>query len=195
MKKFLASVAAAVITATAAAPALANGYTQTQYPIVLVHGLFGFDRLGPLEYFHKIPEALRADGARVFVAQVSPGNSTEVRGEQLLSQVRQIMAMTGAQKVNIIGHSHGGPTARYVAGVAGSDSTAHSGGSVGHLEPIGTGASHRHPGSLPGLQEGLDRAACRSRGRRLGTAREQPHRARTSDSAEILLARRDSFAF
>jgi triacylglycerol lipase len=118
MKKILASVAAAVITATAAAPALANGYTQTQYPIVLVHGLFGFDRLGPLEYFHKIPEALRADGARVFVAQVSPGNSTEVRGEQLLSQVRQIMAMTGAPKVNIIGHSHGGPTARYVAGVA-----------------------------------------------------------------------------
>jgi triacylglycerol lipase len=44
--------------------------------------------------------------------------STEVRGEQLLAQVKNIMAITGASKVNLIGHSHGGPTIRYVAGVA-----------------------------------------------------------------------------
>ena len=58
------------------------------------------------------------DGAKVFVAQVSAANSTEVRGEQLLAQVKTIMAITGASKVNLIGHSHGGPTIRYVAGVA-----------------------------------------------------------------------------
>ena len=28
--------------------ASAAGYTQTKYPIVLVHGLFGFDKLGPV---------------------------------------------------------------------------------------------------------------------------------------------------
>ena len=39
------------------------------------------------------------------------------RGEQLLTQVKQIIAATGAGKVNLIGHSHGGPTARYVASV------------------------------------------------------------------------------
>ena len=43
---------------------------------------------------------------------------SEVRGEQLLAQVKNIMAITGASKVNLIGHSHGGPTIRYVAGVA-----------------------------------------------------------------------------
>jgi len=32
--------------------------------------------------------------------------------------VRNIMAITGASKVNLVGHSHGGPTIRYVAGVA-----------------------------------------------------------------------------
>jgi triacylglycerol lipase len=100
-------------------PAAANaaGYTQTRYPIVLVHGLFGFDNIGPVEYFYGIPSALRADGAKVYTVQVSAANSTEVRGEQLLTQVKQILAATGAAKVNLIGHSHGGPTIRYVASV------------------------------------------------------------------------------
>lgn len=96
----------------------AQGYTQTRHPIVLVHGLFGFDSFLGVDYFYGIPQALQRDGARVFVAQVSAANSTEVRGEQLLAQVKNILAVTGASKVNLIGHSHGGPTIRYVAGVA-----------------------------------------------------------------------------
>jgi triacylglycerol lipase len=96
----------------------AGTYTQTRYPIVLVHGLFGFDSALGVDYFYGIPEALRRDGAKVYVAQVSAANSTEVRGEQLLAQVKNILALTGASKVNLIGHSHGGPTTRYVAGVA-----------------------------------------------------------------------------
>lgn len=99
-----------------AAGAQAQG--STRYPIVLVHGLFGFDSFLGVDYFYGIPQALRDDGARVFVAQVSAANSTEVRGEQLLTQVKNIMAVTGAAKVHLIGHSHGGPTIRYVAGVA-----------------------------------------------------------------------------
>ena len=84
----------------------------------MVHGLVGFDSFLGLDYFYGIPEALSRDGARVYVAQVSAASSTEVRGEQLLTQVKNIMAITGASKVNLIGHSHGGPTIRYVAGVA-----------------------------------------------------------------------------
>ncbi|BFO57407.1 MULTISPECIES: esterase/lipase family protein [Comamonadaceae] len=103
---------------TAPAAHAQSGYTQTRYPIVLVHGLFGFDSALGVDYFYGIPDALRRDGAQVFVAQVSATNSTEVRGEQLLTQVRQVLAVTGAAKVNLVGHSHGGPTIRYVAGVA-----------------------------------------------------------------------------
>ncbi len=33
-----------------------------------------------------------------------------------MEQVKEIAAITGADKVNLIGHSHGGPTIRYVAG-------------------------------------------------------------------------------
>jgi len=98
-------------------PSWAAGYTQTKYPIVLVHGLFGFDNIGPVDYFYGIASALRSGGADVYVTSVSAANSTEVRGEQLLTQVKQILAATGAAKVNLIGHSHGGPTARYVASV------------------------------------------------------------------------------
>lgn len=95
-----------------------SGYTQTRYPIVLVHGLFGFDSALGIDYFYGIPDALRQGGAVVYVAQVSAANSTEVRGEQLLAQVKTILALTGLPKVHLIGHSHGGLTARYVAGVA-----------------------------------------------------------------------------
>lgn len=95
----------------------ATGYTQTKYPIVLVHGLFGWDQIGPVEYFYNIPESLSSGGAQVFVSQVSAANSNEVRGEQLLVEVQQILAATGAAKVNLIGHSQGSPTIRYVASV------------------------------------------------------------------------------
>ncbi|MBX3658207.1 MAG: triacylglycerol lipase [Ramlibacter sp.] len=114
----LAWVFAALALVSGASAQAATGYTQTRYPVVLVHGLFGFDSFLGVDYFYGVPSALRQDGARVFVAQVSAANSTEVRGEQLLAQVKNILAITGASKVNLIGHSHGGPTIRYVAGVA-----------------------------------------------------------------------------
>lgn len=117
-KRFWKIVAICLIALTSLpAPSWAAGYTQTKYPIVLVHGLFGFDSVGPVDYFYGIASALRSGGADVYVTSVSAANSTEVRGEQLLVQVKQILAATGAAKVNLIGHSHGGPTARYVASV------------------------------------------------------------------------------
>lgn len=119
--RFIKSLAVAVPTALLllGPPAQAQtGYTATRHPIVLVHGLFGFDSVLGVDYFYGIPDALRQSGAKVYVAQVSAANSTEVRGEQLLAQVKNILALSGASKVNLIGHSHGGPTIRYVAGVA-----------------------------------------------------------------------------
>jgi triacylglycerol lipase len=101
-----------------AADTRSDDYTQTRYPIVLVHGLFGFGAIGPLDYFHGIAEALREGGATVFAPSVSAANLSEVRGEQLLFELRALKAAYGYEKFNLIGHSHGGPTARYVAAVA-----------------------------------------------------------------------------
>jgi len=96
----------------------AGNYAKTQYPIVLVHGLFGFDDILFVDYFYKVPHKLSRNGAEVYIAEVSPANSTEVRGEQLVSYIDDVLALSGAEKVNLIGHSHGGPTARYAASVA-----------------------------------------------------------------------------
>lgn len=97
---------------------LSSGYTDTQYPIVLAHGMAGFDSLfGVLDYFHGIESSLRADGAEVYVTQVPAFSSTEARGEALLEQVEDLIARTGHAKVNLIGHSHGGLDVRYVAAV------------------------------------------------------------------------------
>ncbi len=101
----------------ASSTALSAGYTQTRYPIVLAHGAFGFDSLATVNYWYGIPRALQRDGALVYVTRVSALNSSELRGEQLLAQVEDILAITGADKVNLIGHSHGGQSVRYVAAV------------------------------------------------------------------------------
>ncbi|MGD9583472.1 MAG: lipase family alpha/beta hydrolase [Lysobacterales bacterium] len=96
----------------------ASTYTKTKYPIVLVHGLLGFDSiLGVLDYWYGVPSDLRAGGARVFVANVSSSNFSEVRGEQLIRDLDALRAVYGLTKFNLIGHSHGGPTIRYVASV------------------------------------------------------------------------------
>ncbi|AXI03764.1 lipase family alpha/beta hydrolase [Aquirhabdus parva] len=94
-----------------------SNYAQTKYPIVLAHGLFGFGQIGPINYWHGIPQDLGSNGANVFVTTVSSGNSDAVRGEQLLKQVIAIRALTGSDKVNLIGHSQGVQSVRYVAGV------------------------------------------------------------------------------
>lgn len=96
--------------------ARAAGYTETQYPIVLAHGMSGFDSLfGVIDYWPGIVHALESGGAEVFVTEVSQFHQTEVRGAQLLAQVEEIVAITGEPKVHIVGHSHGGLDARYVA--------------------------------------------------------------------------------
>jgi len=108
-----------LVTLGLALPAFAQtDYTKTKHPIVLVHGLLGFDSLlGIYDYFYGLPGELRSGGAKVYVANVSSSHFTEVRGEQLIRYLDQLRATYGHTKFNLIGHSHGGPTTRYVASV------------------------------------------------------------------------------
>ena len=87
-------------------------YTKTKYPIVLVHGISGFDTLGGLiNYFHTVPYNLRRSGAKVYVASVSAFNSSEERGSQLAGYLMTLPE----SKFNLIGHSQGSPTSRVAA--------------------------------------------------------------------------------
>ena len=96
-----------------------SDYAKTKYPLLMVHGWLGWSRIGNetfnMDYWYQILPDMARNGATVFAAQLSPAHRTEFRGEQLIAQVEEVMAITGKSKVNLIGHSHGGPTVRYVA--------------------------------------------------------------------------------
>jgi triacylglycerol lipase len=59
----------------------------------------GVAELG-LDYWYQILPDLARNGATTFAAQISPLESTEVRGEQLLQQVEEVIALTGKPKVD-----------------------------------------------------------------------------------------------
>lgn len=102
------------------------------YPIILSHGMAGFERIGPVNYFYNVAADLRARGEQVFESQVSPYDSSEVRGRALAQFINQTLNTTGACKVNVIAHSQGGIDARYVI------STLHYGDRIGALATVST---------------------------------------------------------
>lgn len=116
-RTILAAALASAFVAMAPA-AQAGDYAKTQYPIVLVHGLAGVSKyFDIIDYWWQIPADLRNNGATVYVADLSAFADETTRGEELLKQIRTVLAATGAQKVNLIGHSQGGLSSRYAAAV------------------------------------------------------------------------------
>jgi triacylglycerol lipase len=85
-------------------------------PILLVHGLFGFTRLGLgrwtlFSYFPGIPELLGAAGNRVLVAGVSPTGGTAARAAQLKAFLDRECPH---EPVHVLAHSLGGLDSRYL---------------------------------------------------------------------------------
>lgn len=99
-----------------------SSYAKTQYPLVFAHGMGGWIRAGTdelgIDYWYQILPDIARNGGNVWATRVSPFNASEVRGEQLLQQVDEIIALTGKSKVNLLGHSHGGHSVAYVSNVA-----------------------------------------------------------------------------
>jgi triacylglycerol lipase len=102
-----------------AIPAHANTeYAKTKYPIVLVHGVAGTSKFfGIADYWWKVPGDLRYNGTQVYVVNMSAFNGEVSRGESLVRQIRDILIVSGASKVNLIAHSQGGYDSRYAAAV------------------------------------------------------------------------------
>ncbi len=94
----------------------ATTQAQTKYPIVLVPGIFAFDSIAGIDYWYKIPAALQSQGATVFVPKINAFDSSTKRGEALIAQLENIRASSGGKitKFNLMGHSQGGITVRYV---------------------------------------------------------------------------------
>jgi triacylglycerol esterase/lipase EstA (alpha/beta hydrolase family) len=118
---FLAGVAAALANPSASPPGANNWSCKPSaahpYPVVLVNGTGedmadGFSALSPL---------LADNGYCVFAANFggSPGNLLQGTGDitqsaaELATFVTQVLGVTGAAKVDLVGHSQGGMMPRY----------------------------------------------------------------------------------
>ncbi|KAG9244763.1 Alpha/Beta hydrolase protein [Calycina marina] len=94
-------------------------YATPKHPIVLAHGLMGFDefKLIPgnlfpgIHYWRGIAEALRQNNIEVIIASVPASGSVEERAFKL---GQDIAAKAKGKSVNIIAHSMGGLDARYM---------------------------------------------------------------------------------
>jgi triacylglycerol lipase len=90
-----------------------------KYPMVLAHGMGGFDEFWGLAYYVGVQDELRNQGYAAYTSRVDPMNGSDVRGKQLAKFIDKVLACTCADKVNILGHSQGGIDARYVTDVMG----------------------------------------------------------------------------
>jgi triacylglycerol lipase len=104
---------------------LRPSYLAPKYPLVLAHGLMGFDeiRLIPgnvlpgIAYWRGIKEAYTEHGIQCITTAVRPTASITKRAEMLMYQIAsKIPAVAPGQfrDVNIIAHSMGGLDARYM---------------------------------------------------------------------------------
>jgi triacylglycerol lipase len=82
-------------------------------PVVLIHGLFGFDRIGVpgarFDYFRGIAKHLEALGCRADAVRLPPGSSVPERAKQLVAAIDAL----GHPRIDLIAHSLGGLDARY----------------------------------------------------------------------------------
>lgn len=85
---------------------------DTKYPILLVHGVF-FRDTKFFNYWGRIPKELETNGAKIFYGNHSSAASIADSAAELKERITEILAETGAKKVNIIAHSKGGLDCRY----------------------------------------------------------------------------------
>lgn len=93
--------------------------TPPRYPIILCHGLYGFDVRGPFmgleyHYWSATLDVLRERvGAEVYAFAVPPTGSIQQRAEVLHNLLLQ-QGFPPGQPLNFVGHSMGGLDARYL---------------------------------------------------------------------------------
>jgi triacylglycerol lipase len=115
------------------AGALCFGCQGAPYPILLAHGMAGWDQIGSAwNYFYLVAADLESRGERVYTSQVSPFDDSTVRGAELAKNIDTALAQFNACKINIIAHSQGGIDARYAI------STAGRGGRIASLVTVAT---------------------------------------------------------
>lgn len=127
----------------------------TKHPVVLVPGIFAFDNIAMIDYWYQIPAALQSQGVKVYIPKINAFDNSVKRGNQLIQQLDGYKAASNGtiQKFNLMAHSQGGMTSRYVMNVrpdlvasVTTMATPHTGSP---LADIATGIAP--PGTLQGV--------------------------------------------
>lgn len=114
MKKLFISIIMVITGFTFVYASGSSNPCQTKYPIVLAHGMGASAQiLGIINYWNRIPATLEDEGADVYITSVNGMDTTVNKALAFKQQFLQIKAVTGAAKLNIIGHSHGTIYSRY----------------------------------------------------------------------------------
>ena len=95
---------------------------QTKYPLLMVHGVFFRDfKPAFLNYWGRISGELQQNGATIYYGNQQSAASVEECGKELADRIKQIVAETGCEKVNVIAHSKGGLDTRAAIARYGAD--------------------------------------------------------------------------
>lgn len=87
---------------------------KTKYPVVLSHGMAASaEILGVVDYWWGIEDELEGQGADVYITSVNGMDSTAAKAASFKQQLLHILAVSGKDKANVIGHSHGTVYTRY----------------------------------------------------------------------------------
>jgi triacylglycerol lipase len=129
--KIFLFLVASLLTTSVAASGSSTKPLQGSYPIVLSHGILGFDDTngllnGLVKYWGGMDDYLRSQGASVLTPGTTAMQSVEYRANQQRTLVLNWMAANNYSKVHVIGHSQGGLVSRYMVanlGMAGKTST------------------------------------------------------------------------
>lgn len=93
---------------------------NTKYPLLMVHGVF-FRDYKHINYWGRIPNELRKNGATVYFGNHQSALPVSLSGAELSQRIQNICEQTGCEKVNVIAHSKGGLDARYAVSICGAD--------------------------------------------------------------------------
>ncbi len=90
--------------------------SQLAHPVVLVHGLLGFDSFLSFEYFHGVREFFESRGVRVISPRLPAAAPIEVRARALFDalEIEKLNSTNSESRFHLIGHSMGGLDSRFL---------------------------------------------------------------------------------
>lgn len=93
---------------------------KNEYPIILLHGIFGWDQVLGFDYFFRVKDHLTRHGYEVYRGEAPAVGGLQARAAAVKNKIDEVLSKSSAKrgtavtKVNLIAHSMGGLDSRLV---------------------------------------------------------------------------------